>query len=194
MAGVRQFDEAKVLAAVLDVFWRKGWEATSMADLAEAAEVQRGSLYHAYGGKEPLFLLAFDTYAARFQDEARKALAAPGARAALDGFYAVAIRNMTTGRPSRGCLTTKTATQAEAVGPAIRKRLARLVEDLRQLVREALSAEPARSQLALPPEDAAEVVVTFTRGLAVMERIEGDPARLRRTAAALVTGLVREDA
>ncbi|UQS88546.1 TetR/AcrR family transcriptional regulator [Pseudomonas chlororaphis subsp. piscium] len=54
------------MSAVLDVFWRKGWQSTSMADLAEAAEVQRGSLYHAYGGKEALFLLAFEAYATRF--------------------------------------------------------------------------------------------------------------------------------
>ncbi|WP_297356008.1 helix-turn-helix domain-containing protein [Paraburkholderia sp.] len=48
MAMVRQFDEETVLDKVLDVFWQKGWQATSMADLADAANVQRGSLYHAF--------------------------------------------------------------------------------------------------------------------------------------------------
>ena len=47
MAGVRQFNEDDAFAHALDVFWRKGFRATSMLDLAEATGVQRGSLYNA---------------------------------------------------------------------------------------------------------------------------------------------------
>ena len=60
MAGVRQFDEQQAYAAALEVFWTKGFRATSMLDLATATGVQRGSLYHAYGGKEQLFLRLFE--------------------------------------------------------------------------------------------------------------------------------------
>lgn len=44
-------------------------------------------------------------------------------------------------------------------------------------------------QLVLSPEETARLVVTFTRGLAVMERVHHDPVRLRRTAQALVRTL-----
>lgn len=190
MAGVRQFDEEKVLSAVLDVFWRKGWQSTSMADLAEAAKVQRGSLYNAYGGKEALFLLAFEAYATRFLGNAGKALDAPDAETALRRFFETAISNMTGGTTAKGCLTTKTATEAEAVGPRIQQRLRDLLDALQLTITTALSAEQIQGDLALAPPEAAQVLVTFTRGLAVMERIYQEPERLRSTADSLVRMLV----
>ena len=54
----------------------------------------------------------------------------------------------------------------------------------------ALSAEPIQGDLALAPDEVAQVMVTFTRGLAVMERIYQEPERLRTTADSLVRLLV----
>lgn len=189
MAGVRQFDEAEVMKAVLATFWFKGWQATSMADLAEAAHVQRGSLYHAYGSKESLFLLAYDAYADRFLTNARRALRAPTAAEAVAAFFAAAIDNMTAGVPANGCLTTKTAVDAEAMTPRILARMQQMLDDIRALLVEGLSEPGVRAGLALEPSAAAELLLTFTRGLAVMERIEHDPDRLRVVAASL-TALV----
>lgn len=190
MVGARQFDETKVRDAALDLFWRKGLHATSMLDLAEATGVQRGSLYNAYGGKEAIFLLAFDAYAERFLDAARTALDKPGARQALDAFFTVAIANMTGGSPARGCLTTRTAMETGDTEPRIRERLSALLDDLEAIIRAALSQPLARSQLRLSPDQAAQFIVTFTRGLAVMERVHHNEARLRETASALIDVLV----
>src|SRR3954452_9697706 len=106
MSGVRQFEEEVVLDQALEVFWRKGLRATSMLDLTRATGVQRGSLYHAYGGKEALFRLAFRRYESRFLAAAASALDQPDARTALRRFFSVVVANMTAGAPSRGCLTT----------------------------------------------------------------------------------------
>ena len=190
VAGVRQVDEQKVLEAVLDVFWSRGWQATSMADLAEAADVQRGSLYHAYGGKEALFLLAFELYAGRFLSEAKAALSAATAEQALRGFFKVAVANMTKGQPARGCLTTKTAAEVGAAGPRIQQRLRHLLDDLRDVFVTALAQPYIAKDLALPPEDAADILITFTRGLAVLERVYENAALLRRNADSLVRALV----
>ncbi|HEV8025809.1 MAG TPA: TetR/AcrR family transcriptional regulator [Stellaceae bacterium] len=192
MVGVRQFDEAQVLTKALDVFWRKGLHATSMRDLAEATGVQRGSLYHAYGDKERLFLLAFERYAARFLSEARSALDGTEAGSALLRFFDVAIANMRSGSPPRGCLTTKMATEAALAGPRIKQRLRALLDELGIVVRDALARDPFRSALGLPPAEAAEVIVTFTRGLAVMERLYQDQHRLKDSAAALVRALLAQ--
>ncbi|RRD57402.1 TetR/AcrR family transcriptional regulator [Comamonadaceae bacterium OH2545_COT-014] len=192
MSGARQFDEDALLDAVLAVFWRQGWQATTMADLAAAAGVQRGSLYHAYGGKEALFLLAFDRYAERFIAEARRALDAADAGQALQRFFQAAIRHMRAGEPARGCLTTKTAAELDAAGPAIQARLAALLETLRATLTQALAAPHLAAGLALPPGPAAELLVTFTRGLAVMERIEAKPARLRASARAMTWLLLKD--
>lgn len=190
MAGARQFDETRVKEVALELFWRKGLHATSMLDLAEATGVQRGSLYNAYGGKEAIFLLAFDAYAARFLTGAREALDRPDARQALEAFFSVAIANMTGGSPARGCLTTRTAMEVIDAEPLVRDRLRQLLDDLEATVCAALSSQSMRDRLTLPPDRAARLIVTFTRGLAVMERVHHDGDRLRETASTLIDVLV----
>lgn len=189
MAGVRQFDEEHVVEAVLDVFWRKGLRETTMQDLAAAADVQRGSLYNAYGDKETLFLLAFDRYAARFIKAAQEALNSADDAGALAAFFDVAIANMTAGAPARGCLTTRTALDAVIAGGQVRKRVQALLKELEAALRDAFSRRALRQHLALEPDRAALVVVTFTRGLAVMERAFQDSAQLKEAATALVDAL-----
>jgi TetR/AcrR family transcriptional regulator, transcriptional repressor for nem operon len=192
MVGMRQFDEEQVLAQVLDVFWRKGFGATSMLDLAEATAVQRGSLYNAYRSKEKLFLLAFDRYAAGVLDSARASLASPDISKALHDFFESVIVHW--GTPSRGCLTSKTAVEGDGIDGPIRQRLQRILSELEAIVREALSKEEVRGRLTLEPQEAAQVIVTFTRGLAVMERLYRNNRQLRSTAAALVRALVKPEA
>lgn len=190
MAGTRQFDEARVREAALELFWRKGLSATSMLDLAEATGVHRGSLYNAYGSKETIFLLAFDAYADRFLMDARLALDKPDARHSLQAFFKVAINNMIGGSPARGCLTTRIATEAEGSEPLVRENLRKLLDSLEELVSSALSSPQARRRLSLSPDRAARLVVTFTRGLAVMERLLHDEGRLHEAASALIDVLL----
>lgn len=190
MAMVRQFDEEAVLGKVLELFWIKGWQGTSMADLAEATDVQRGSLYHAYGSKERLFQLAFDRYAERVLAESREALDAPSARLALERFFDVSITSMTADVPPRGCFTTKTAVDSDAIGEVMQKRVRDLLEQLEEVLAQALSRDALRASLAVPPDRAAQAIIAFTRGLAVMERIYHEPSRLRELAALQIMLLV----
>jgi AcrR family transcriptional regulator len=193
MAGVRQFDEGEMLAEALDVFWRKGLRATTMQDIAQATGVLRGSLYNAYGGKEEIFLLAFDSYVRRFLAGIRHALAlTPDPEQGLRALFDAAIASMTSGSPARGCLSTRTATESAALDdPRLQERLRGMLDELRRIVLAALSTDAARARLAVSPDEASDLVVTFTRGLAVMERVYQDPAHLDRIAAALVRALFR---
>jgi len=192
MVGVRQFDERQVLARALDLFWRQGLHATSMLDLAAATGVQRNSLYNAYGDKESLFLLAFETYAESVLESVRKAFADPDPARALTKFLEVGIVKMAHGVPPRGCLTTKAATEPDVIDTAIQRRLQDLLNETEAIAAKALSSEEARSRLVLSPKMTADVVVTFSRGLAVMERVYQDSQALRRSARALVRSLVRD--
>jgi len=189
MAGARQFDEQQVIGIALDVFWRKGLHDATMQDLAAASGVQRGSLYNAYGDKEAIFLRAFDRYALQFAETTGNALAEGDAAARLKKFFDVIISNMTSGSPPRGCLTTRTALDAAISSRAVRQRVQSLLGRLEQLVGKAISSASNKS----PARDAdrlARVVVTFTRGLAVMERAGYGRKQLKETAATFVDALV----
>ena len=190
MVGVRQFDEQAMIATALDVFWRKGLHDATMQDLAVATGVQRGSLYNAYGDKEAIFQRAFDQYAGQLTEACSKALAEGGDIAArLRNFLDLLIVNMTTGSPPRGCLTTRTALDAAISSEAVRQRVQGMLTRLEQLVAQAIASAPDK-RLAVKANRLARVVVTFTRGLAVMERAGYSRKQLRESAATFVDAMV----
>jgi TetR/AcrR family transcriptional repressor of nem operon len=190
MVGVRQFDEQEMIATALDVFWRKGLHDATMQDLAAATGVQRGSLYNAYGDKEAIFQRAFDQYAAQLMDSCGRALAEGDDIAArLRNFLDLLIVNMTSGSPPRGCLTTRTALDGAISSAAIRQRVQGVLSRLEQLVSKAISSAPDK-RLAANANRLARVVVTFTRGLAVMERAGYSRKQLKESAATFVDALV----
>jgi TetR/AcrR family transcriptional repressor of nem operon len=190
VAGRRQFDEKATLDRALEVFWVKGYGATSMQDIATASGVLRGSLYNAYQDKETLFLHVFEDYARQFLAEATHVLANPSIDRALLDFFDFTFTSMARGVPPRGCLTTKTAIDTRADGERVNAVLRDLLDNLERLIRERLSADDARSRLTIPPGEAARVLVTMSRGNVIVESVYQDHERLRGTAAALVGALL----
>jgi AcrR family transcriptional regulator len=75
----REFDTEQALDLATELFWRKGYEGTSLSDLTDALGITRPSLYAAFGNKEALFRLALDRYEAKAGAYRTKALAAPTA-------------------------------------------------------------------------------------------------------------------
>src|SRR5205814_5418 len=80
----REFDREAALERAIDVFWRHGYEATSMSDLTAAMGINPPSLYAAFGDKEKLFLEAVE----RYQQQRRRSVTkvfdeAPTAEAAM---------------------------------------------------------------------------------------------------------------
>jgi len=62
----RLFDEEKALGQAAEVFWIKGYEAASTEDLLRAMDMNKGSLYNAFGNKRELFIKVFEWFAQRF--------------------------------------------------------------------------------------------------------------------------------
>lgn len=189
MVGARQFDEQEVIALALDVFWRKGLHDATMQDLAAATGVQRGSLYNAYGDKEAIFLRAFDKYAAQFLEAAGKALSEGDAAARLRTFLDMIVVNMTSGSPQRGCLTTRTALDAGISSEDVRERVQGVLGRLEQLVGKAIGSA-SENISAADANRLARVVVTFTRGLAVMERAGYSRKQLRDAVSTFVDAVI----
>jgi TetR/AcrR family transcriptional regulator, transcriptional repressor for nem operon len=190
MAGVRQFDEREALSLALEVFRTQGFRSTSMMDLAAGTGVQRGSLYHAYGSKEEIFLRAFAGYSEQFLVGAAQALDQPDERAALLSFFDFSIKAITVDVPSRGCLSTRTAIDASATSPRVATAVRGLLDKLEDVVYERLAATDEGASLTVDPRAAARLVVTTTRGLAVMEFAGYGRAELQDIAATLVDSLV----
>jgi AcrR family transcriptional regulator len=58
----REFDYELALNAAMNVFWQKGYSGTSMSDLIEKMNINKPSMYRAFGNKEDLFIKATERY------------------------------------------------------------------------------------------------------------------------------------
>ncbi len=62
MGRPQEFDTAEALRSAMHVFWSKGYEGASLADILQATGLSKSSLYATFGDKRALFLAAFDAY------------------------------------------------------------------------------------------------------------------------------------
>ncbi|MEO0649889.1 MAG: TetR/AcrR family transcriptional regulator [Planctomycetota bacterium] len=84
----RGFDEEQVLDAALDVFWTKGFEATSLVDLMKATGLHKASLYGAFGTKRGLYVRVLDRYLTNAAEMfADRVAAAPDAVSAVGAYF-----------------------------------------------------------------------------------------------------------
>ena len=67
MPRTKQFNREEILEKALEIFWRKGFHATSMQDLVNFLGINRASLYDTFGGKKKLFLECIAKYRANNQ-------------------------------------------------------------------------------------------------------------------------------
>lgn len=121
----REFDVDAALDAALDLFWRHGYEGTSLAALAEAMGISPPSLYAAFGNKEALFGKVLDRYIQRPASYLRKALEAPTARAAAEQALRGAIDMAMDPRHAEGCLLVRGGVASGPAADSIRTELSR---------------------------------------------------------------------
>ncbi|MDP4510091.1 TetR/AcrR family transcriptional regulator [Nonomuraea turcica] len=120
----RSFEADRALEVAMRLFWRDGYEGTSLSDLTEAMGINRRSLYAAFGNKESLFLKAVDRYLQGPGAFVAAALAEPTARSVAERMlYGAADAYTMPGHP-RGCLLVQGALACGAGAEPLRRDLA----------------------------------------------------------------------
>src|SRR5262245_43495035 len=112
----REFDLDKALDRALEVFWRKGYEGSSIADLTAAMGINPPSLYAAFGNKEDLFRKALDRYVAERTHFWSEALAQPTARASVGHLLRESANFLTETCNPPGCLMVRGALACSEAG------------------------------------------------------------------------------
>jgi AcrR family transcriptional regulator len=100
----RKFDPEQAIGQAMHVFWKKGYERTTLDDLTEATGVSRPSLYAAFGNKESLFLKVLDRYRSDPASYVNRALAKPTAREVFSSLLYGVIDLITDPDNPGGCL------------------------------------------------------------------------------------------
>jgi AcrR family transcriptional regulator len=151
----REFDMNKALEKAMELFWRQGYEGTSLADLTRELGITRPSLYAAFGSKEALFLKSLDLYEARagYREAALTAPTASAyARALLEG--AADLHSDKKNPP--GCLGVQGALACAPQSDAIRIELIRRRKIGESIIRDRLKRFRAEGDLS-PDADPADL-------------------------------------
>jgi AcrR family transcriptional regulator len=120
-----QFDKDKALEKAMNIFWHKGYEATSLQDLLEGMKLFKSSFYQSFGKKEDLFKSCLSHYRNRLARDLTKAIErAPSAMAFLETYFADLSDNKHKDS-MKGCMIMNTATEFSQTNPTI----AQLVKD-----------------------------------------------------------------
>ncbi|MFJ3527444.1 MULTISPECIES: TetR/AcrR family transcriptional regulator [unclassified Streptomyces] len=195
MARTKEFDPDAALQSALELFWRRGYEATSIADLVEHLGIGRASIYATFGNKHELYLKALDRYAEERDPLLLSELSEPGpalpaVRAVVRRFAAEAAS-----APARssGCLITNTAAELAPHDPAAARRVETSWAHFETLLQSSLAR--ARAQGELPedrdPRALARMLLVLMQGVRVVGKTSGDPARVRDAAEQALTLLDR---
>ncbi len=180
----RSFDTDEALDRALRIFWRKGYEGTSLPDLTKAMGINRPSLYAAFGNKEDLFRKVVDRYDQGPARYTREALEQPTAREVVERLLGGAVDLLTDARNPGGCLMVQGALACGSGGETVRralvKRRAAGVDALRRRFRRAVVEGdlPAGAE----PAVLARFVATALHGMAVQAASGASRTELRRVA------------
>ncbi|WP_382309422.1 TetR/AcrR family transcriptional regulator [Herbiconiux sp. UC225_62] len=178
----RGFDLDEALDRAIDVFWRQGYEGTSLSDLTSAMGINRPSLYAAFGNKEETFKLAVDRYAQIDMAYAAKALSAPTAYEVARQYLRDNVDAVTTPGKPPGCLSIQGGlSSAPQDDPIVEYLAGRRADGEKQFARR---FEQAIADGDLPatedPADLARYISTVSTGIAVQAASGATRADLQR--------------
>src|SRR3954453_23923557 len=167
MGRPRAFDIEEALDRALEVFWRKGYEGTSLPDLTEAMGINRPSLYAAFGDKEALFRKAFDRYVKEREAYVESALKEPSAREVVKSLLMGAAELMGDPRHPSGCLMVQGALACDDNSDCIRQELVSRRLQVKSALRSRLARAGADGDLRKEtvPADLARYVMTILQGM-----------------------------
>ncbi len=192
MARSKTFVREDVLDAAMQVFWRKGYRATSIQNLVEAMGINRGSLYDTFGDKARLFDQVMIRYISASPTQRLAELAETGLpREAIERLFADLVEVGATDRNRRGCLVTNTATELTGREEGVAERIGavfdRLEDSLVRLIeqgQETGEISPWRESRAL-----ARLLVACVQGLRVISKVKPERAALQDVADLAIANL-----
>ena len=181
MARPRDFDEVTALEAAIDCFWQRGYEATSVRDLADKMGISAPSLYNTYGHKPALFVQALGRYLDHSTRARIKRLEdSLPPKQAIRHFIEEIIERSVNDRERRGCFLINSALE---VAPHDRELSALIADRLAEI--EAFfhrSIKAAQGEGAVPRDrvakDLARLLLGVLLGIRVLARSKPERALL----------------
>lgn len=192
MARTKEFDPDAALQKALELFWERGYEATSMADLVGHLGIARASIYATFGGKRELYAKAFERYLQTRDPRLVDALSQPGpalpaVRAVVEAYAEESLSD----ERRRGCMVVNAAVEVMSRDPRTARRVEASWDGLETALTSALTRARAQGEISADrdPRALARFLLVLLQGMRVLGRGHPDPGRLRDAAAQALAAL-----
>ena len=192
MARPREFDTTEALNQAMQVFWSKGYEATSLSDLIGAMELSKSSFYDTFGSKHEVFLAAIEHYKKTItaQVSAVSTLDSPACKL-IESLFERVVSRMTEEGGQRGCFLNNCAVEVALHDPTAAKLIGggfAIVEDTFMALVERGQRE-GEIGLDKDPRALARYLTSSLNGLMVVSKANPDLEALSDVARTALTVL-----
>lgn len=186
MAWVKSFNEETAIENAMLVFWEKGFESASIADLLEGTGLNRGSLYNAFGGKQQLFIKALLKYDRDYrQAMLAKLEALDNPNKAIATFFDSIVNGTVADQNHKGCFLFNTALTITTHDARVREIVTNGVREIEGFLRRSIEVGQARNEMPkeLDPESTAKALLALIIAIRVLGRGVYSKAALQTIAA-----------
>ena len=192
MARTVEFNECEIIDKAMNVFWEKGYQATSMQDLVDAMQINRSSIYNTIGDKHQLFMKCISSYFDNAMLEIKE-------KVAKETSAKQALINIITDKASwivdceKGCLGIKTVFEIAPEDNEVRKLMSQNNEIFLQFLAEVVQKAIDDKELD-GSEDAmlmAEYIMTSFTGWKQSYILDRNPLRIKKMSEYLIKQITR---
>ncbi len=166
----------------MHVFWKKGYDASSLSDLTEAMGINPPSLYAAFGNKESLFLRALERYGEGQAAYVLKALSAPTARGVAEQRLYGAVEAMCNTERPLGCFAVQAAARCGDGSSLVGRKLMTFCEGTHRAFVDRFKRAKVEGDLPSDSDPAtlARYLTTVAQGISIQATSGIKRAELRR--------------
>lgn len=141
MGRPREFDETEVLVAAIDCFWERGYEASSIRELADKMGLTGASLYNAFGDKRTLYRRALHHYIeTTFADRVQRLEGKLPPLQAINAFFSEIIERSLDDKRRRGCMLVNSALEIAPHDAEFRKIITGVLKHIEAFFRRCVQA------------------------------------------------------
>lgn len=170
----RTFDPDIALQQATELFWKRGYEGTSLSDLAEAMGIASASIYACFGSKADLFRQVMERYGTTYGGPPKRALSEhPTARAAVHAMLRATADQITRPDSPHYCMLILAAPTGAVENHAVREFLADIRRSQFTAIKQRLDRGIDEGDLTVPADDVdalARFYATVVQGLSVQAR------------------------
>ncbi len=178
----RQYDRDEVLEKATNLFWEKGFEATSMNEMVTRANLNKHSLYSEFGDKEKLFIECIDHYISKdirvLSDILTKK---PLGLSNIEAFFDNRV-NYAASEDCKGCFIVNSVTEKEILSEEINLKVKSFISKFKAVFYNCLQAAQDKNEISEDKDckTLADYLVCFTFGLVNIGKNETKKKELRK--------------